>query len=257
MFTIDLWQDYGHQTGYTDLGNNWIGILCNCPQPTEQNPDLPKLWANKIYKELDMTNYLNEKRPLPTSTVLTLNLNNNVPNYITVNPSDYNVNYFDKVKYKVNIPIPNITQISNYPITQNGTQTIPIPSGYDAVNSIGLNVQVKPELKYITNNNVIRNRTQIVNTGRNFSWNVGDTLILITEDSTFYQISFLYMSTISYTQTVQRKTWVWKFSTNANVVNFLDKNSNVVFSMTNEDSDTNSQGLVLSKQFFNLSLLQN
>lgn len=113
MFTIDLWQDYGHQTRYTDLGNNWIGILCNCPEPTQQNPDLPKLWANKIYKELDMTNYLNEKRPLPTSTTLTLDLTNNNPSYITISPSSYNVNYFDNVKYKVNVQ-PIIPTIAKY-----------------------------------------------------------------------------------------------------------------------------------------------
>lgn len=42
----------------------------------------------------------------------------------------------------------DITQISNYPITQNGTQTIPIPTGYDAVDSITLNVAVKTGIYY-------------------------------------------------------------------------------------------------------------
>jgi len=40
------------------------------------------------------------------------------------------------------VPTPNITQISNYPITQNGSQNIPIPNNAFAVDSINVNVQV-------------------------------------------------------------------------------------------------------------------
>ena len=38
------------------------------------------------------------------------------------------------------VPTPSITQISNYPITQNGNQSIPIPNNALAVDSINLNV---------------------------------------------------------------------------------------------------------------------
>jgi len=40
------------------------------------------------------------------------------------------------------VPTPNITQISNYPITQNGSQNIPIPNNAFAVDSINVNVQI-------------------------------------------------------------------------------------------------------------------
>ena len=42
----------------------------------------------------------------------------------------------------------DVTQISNYPITSNGTQSVPIPSGYDAVDSISLNVAVNPKIEF-------------------------------------------------------------------------------------------------------------
>lgn len=42
----------------------------------------------------------------------------------------------------IDVPELQVTQISNYSITNNGTQNIPIPSGYDAVDSISVNVDV-------------------------------------------------------------------------------------------------------------------
>ena len=42
----------------------------------------------------------------------------------------------------VDVPTYDITQISNYPIASNGTHTIPIPTGYDAVDSISVSVNV-------------------------------------------------------------------------------------------------------------------
>lgn len=52
--TIDLWNDETGNHSYTDLGNNSIGVLSNCPEPNYQNPLIPKLWANKIYKEINI-----------------------------------------------------------------------------------------------------------------------------------------------------------------------------------------------------------
>lgn len=134
---------------------------------------------------------------------------------------------------------------------------LPDPTG-TSIGQFNINVPTpKIKLKYIKNNNIIRNRTSIVNTGSSFSWVIGDSLVLITQDSTNYNISFLYASTTAYTQTVQQKTWVWKFTTNSNAVIFQNENSTNVFSMTNEQSDTNAPGLVIPKQFFDLSLLMN
>ena len=78
---------------------------------------------------------------------------------ITVQPAQYpytfsiadyntqnNTNYVGVRKVVVEGSSSNITQITNYPITQNGTQNVPIPTGYDAVDSISLNVSVTPKI---------------------------------------------------------------------------------------------------------------
>lgn len=59
----------------------------------------------------------------------------------------------------IDIPTPDITQITNYQITQNGSQTIPIPTGYDAVDSINVNVNVNPYptiINFFGNNPLIK-----------------------------------------------------------------------------------------------------
>lgn len=48
--------------------------------------------------------------------------------------------------FVVNVPQPLITQISNYQISNIGNFTIPIPNGYDAVNSISGNVDVSSKI---------------------------------------------------------------------------------------------------------------
>ena len=47
----------------------------------------------------------------------------------------------------VDVDTPDITQISNYSIKSNGIKTIDIPSGYDAVDSISVDVDVQPDLE--------------------------------------------------------------------------------------------------------------
>ena len=52
---------------------------------------------------------------------------------------------------EVRTPTYNITSVSNYPITQNGTGiSIPIPQGYDALDSVSVdvNVNLKIKIKY-------------------------------------------------------------------------------------------------------------
>lgn len=120
-----------------------------------------------------------------------------------------------------------------------------------------INVDVKSKIKYIINNGLNRVRTSIVNTGNSFKWNIGDSLVLIIQDSNYYQVNFLYNSTIAYTQTVQQKTWVWKFTTNSNAIILADDHNNEILQITNETPDSQSSGLVLSKQVFDLSLLLN
>lgn len=56
----------------------------------------------------------------------------------------YNVSSFNIIFdwQETPVPTPNITQISGYPITQNGNQNIPIPNNAFAVDSINVDVQV-------------------------------------------------------------------------------------------------------------------
>ena len=50
----------------------------------------------------------------------------------------------------IDVPVPSITQISNYSITSNGNnQNISIPTGYDAVDSISVNVNVKTRINAV------------------------------------------------------------------------------------------------------------
>lgn len=49
--------------------------------------------------------------------------------------------------FVIDVPTPSITQISNYPVTTTGTVNVPIPSGYDAVDSISLSVNISSKIK--------------------------------------------------------------------------------------------------------------
>lgn len=78
---------------------------------------------------------------------------------VTVEPSifpyvfsiaDYNTqnntNFVGVRKVNVNYNAPKITQITNYLINSNGIQNIPIPSGYDAVDSISVKVNIPSKI---------------------------------------------------------------------------------------------------------------
>lgn len=59
-------------------------------------------------------------------------------------PSETKTNYLGK--FTVNVPQPTITQISNYEISNVGSFNIPIPVGYDAVDSISGTVDLSNKL---------------------------------------------------------------------------------------------------------------
>lgn len=59
-------------------------------------------------------------------------------------PSETKTNYLGK--FTVNVPQPTITQISNYEISNVGSFNIPIPIGYDAVDSINGTVDLSNKL---------------------------------------------------------------------------------------------------------------
>lgn len=94
---------------------------------------------------------------LPISNILSV-VNETLTNKRITSPGTYTVSNWlsDTDQYKgisaastivVDTPTYDITQISNYSITSEGLQTIPIPTGYDAVDSISVNVEIQP-LKY-------------------------------------------------------------------------------------------------------------
>lgn len=58
-----------------------------------------------------------------------------------------------------------ITQITNYPITENGPKNIPIPDGYDAVDSINLNVNVPTPAPILQNVSINENGTYFPSEG--------------------------------------------------------------------------------------------
>ena len=63
----------------------------------------------------------------------------------------------------VDIDTKDLTQISNYSITSNGSgQTIPIPNGYDGVDSISVNVNVPSNNEMVNNKTITSNGTHTV-----------------------------------------------------------------------------------------------
>lgn len=94
----------------------------------------------------------------------------------------------------VDVDIPDITQISNYSITTNGNKNVPIPSGYDAVDSINLNVNVKINLSisdfklYNENNSAFSFNKQNVN----WSYNIGSSQGTYAVLAYFYECENYY-----------------------------------------------------------------
>lgn len=69
----------------------------------------------------------------------------------------------------VDVDVPDITQISNYSITSNGSQNIPIPTGYDAVDSINVNVAVPQS---VLQSNKVTNLNFNGNSGLTFNYSI-------------------------------------------------------------------------------------
>lgn len=158
----------------------------------------------------------------------------------------------------VNYGVANITNNGQYlpsDFNSSGNYDPTHSARWDYIDQI--NVTVTKKLKYIYNNGVVRNRTAIVNPGYSFSWTIGDSLVIITENTGDYEVNFLYSSTIAYTQTVQKKTWIWKFTTNSNKITFNDENNNQIISFFDSQSDSLATGVGLSKLILDLSLLLN
>lgn len=177
------------------------------------------------------------------------------------NPTDYD-GISKTSNIIVDVPELDVTQISNYSITQNGTQTVPIPSGYDAVDSISLNVQV-PQSTGFTINNIVwpNNTTKNISTftKRTTSGNVTFSqyylcVIIDSQNQGFWRVRVTYQNTQN-----QQYVYAPGFYATLNIgsgatnstVNFRDSNNTEIFKMNDPDRTSSIMSEVnLSKDIF-------
>ena len=88
---------------------------------------------------------INVPQPITTNNFRQINSNNTYSLSTLYQGQDNPVGFKPDSQIEIRVPQTtlDITQISNYSITNNGNQNVPIPTGYDAVDSINLNVNVK------------------------------------------------------------------------------------------------------------------
>lgn len=169
----------------------------------------------------------------------------NSSNELSIVPANNNRSVSNVGTFDVSVPSTNITQISNYPITQNGTQTVPIPTGYDAVDSISLDVSI-PNKIYITSikyENQIHSLSSFSIRGSETSVSVNSTkmLVIISVFNTYVYVKcFCNGSTgaisMSFIQNSQGPTY-YIMTSNPDItayttaVSFLDSNNNVIFDL--------------------------
>lgn len=94
----------------------------------------------------DSTLVINVPQGITTNNFRTVTSNNTYQLSTLYQGQDNPVAFKPDSEIEIRVPQTtlDVTQISNYSITNNGNQNVPIPSGYDAVDSINLNVNVQP-----------------------------------------------------------------------------------------------------------------
>lgn len=166
----------------------------------------------------------------------------------------------------IDIPTPDITQITNYSITSNGNQNIPIPSGYDAVDSINVNVNVPTKLNI---NRLIFNGTDIqtinltkVTTDIQVTIPAYRSISYIVDNTDYYQLSYLRNNS-----SVSRTIWLYggtvanyyyalgTSDTGSNFMSIYYNNNEImrVFDPITNDSTADSQFLYKDSFSINLS----
>jgi len=141
--------------------------------------------------------------------------------------------YMTSANIVVDVPSANITQISNYPISQNGTQIVPIPSGYDAVDSISLNVQVPQKI------NIDRigyeGGTYLFSS---FSINTTDNYVTVPSRKMFFNF-VLYNTSIRYKMIVNNTQG------NTNIRPFVNTNTHLGYYIVADYSSTVVESIYL------------
>ena len=169
----------------------------------------------------------------------------------------------------VDVPTPDITQISNYSITANGTQTVPIPSGYDAVDSISLNVQVPT---VITIDRINYNNSEIIYLNTFNKWtasgsvNISNGYVIVNYAiySDYVKIYYYFNNTgatVSKRRVVNSSN-VGYYKTMSNsetlshtMIKFANNNGNNVFSINDYGSSNNSYetDMLVYRRFFDFT----
>lgn len=166
----------------------------------------------------------------------------------------------------IDIPTLDVTQISNYPITTNGTQSIPIPSGYDAVDSISLNVNVPSSSSLVIDNVLWPNSTtkkistfSKVRTNGNVTFSQGYLCILVdTQPTGYWRLRITLQAT-------QNQQYMYQpgFYASINVgtsytnstIDFRDSSNNSIFKFNDPIlNDARMGTLSLSKSVFNFDI---
>ena len=216
-------------------------------------------WNSSLkISKTDASSYVNEtwnnKRITSNGSYTIYNLMNNTTSYRGISSSSTMV---------IDVPTYDITQISNYSITSNGTQTIPIPTGYDAVDSISVNVNVPQtiQLKYITYNSVDyiprTDFTEIGNTNTSVTVN-NNQLLIKTQKGTIssggYAVTitfFVNQSGSSVSKSVRSSKYIL-LSTNSTdkLIQIKDSNGNIVSDI--DESNTSDTGYTQVRYFQNV-----
>lgn len=197
---------------------------------------------NPIGFKPDSSITVNVQDPTVSSTDLTLTLTQNQTTPITVNPSDYNVDYFDQVKYTVNVTPPTYPTVTFNTITSNNTYTLSQlttdQSEYFSKNStITANINTKPivyKIKSLGINKEVKSEVLVRNMVR---VNSGNSMIYYGTDPTITLslnnsgIFYCIFNTSTFTTTAPYNLLYWNFGStdNDNYIAFYDINENKLF----------------------------
>lgn len=154
--------------------------------------------------------------------------------------------------FVIDVPTPSITQISNYPVTTTGTVNVPIPSGYDAVDSISLSVNVPSKIEinkfYYSYSYSSQLFSAMIKVTSNYSTSIssGQGLIQIYEDNSGYSISLLVnMRSSSISVTIVKGTCYYKGS--VETLELYNNNQRVLTIDESSNQDTRSSSVSISK----------
>ena len=168
----------------------------------------------------------------------------------------------------VDVPTYDITQISNYSITSNGIQTVPIPSGYDAVDSISLNVNVSglpitiDRIYFLSNgayNTITSNYFTKTTSQTSLVVDNGKGLIVFSNNVGYYNVYNYYNGSGSSKSFVVPADSIYKSlsSSISGQIYLRNGSTNLLRVVDNDSSDSNAYETRLFKSAFYIDMLEN